>query len=256
MSTHDEAGICGSACQSQCVTQESPDLTDFALFSAVTPQDAEALRRTTRVLRCVAGTRIFDFGAPVLGFYLVRSGLVKVFRLSPAGQEQVLAVMGKGQVFAEAALFMKGYPASAECVEDAELLFVERVALLAQLAHDPEMALRMLGGMASKLSKLVHLVDDLTLRDARGRICRYLLVLADESSEGGSRSTAREEQPDVVRLPVSQTLLARLLGLTGETLSRTLKSLRDDGLVQPVSKGRLRLCNPEALRAVVGEVQF
>lgn len=216
------------------------DIRQFALFSQVSEADASLLDATTRTLHMEAGATVFDQGDRVRAIYLVRSGMVKIYRLSPAGQEQVLAVMGRGQVFAEAALFMKGYPASAQCIEDTELLAVERDALLRQLAHDPELALRMLAGMSTKLRQLVSMVDDLTLQDARGRICRYLLGLSADG-EGN------------IRLPVTQTLLARLLGLTGETLSRTLKTLKDEGILETGGRRELRVLRREALEASVGE---
>jgi CRP/FNR family transcriptional regulator len=217
-----------------------PDLRHVALFTGVSPSDLEIVERATRIEHFPPGARIFDMGDPVRGFYLVRQGMVKIFRGSPSGQEQVLAVMSRGQTFAEAALFMKRLPASAESVDEVEVLFIERDALLDLLGRDPELALRMIAGMASKLRQLVHLVDDLTLRDARGRICRYILGLTDEGD-------------DTVKLPVRQALLARLLGVTGETLSRTLKALKDEGAVELLGRGQIRILDRGQLERAVGD---
>ena len=188
------------------------ELGRFSLFAALGPDDARLLADAVHVQRFAGGASVFQEGDVVRGFYLVRAGRVKIHKISPSGNEQVLTVCGPGMIFAEAALFrMPTYPASAEALEDSELLFVEKAVLLESVRRDPEVALRMLVGMAERLQSMVRLVEDLTLRDARSRTARYILGLAD----------ATQEAPHRVRLPVSQVLLARMLGLTNETLSRT-----------------------------------
>lgn len=216
------------------------DIRSYSLFSGLTPHDAEILQRHCQSLRFAAGSRIFEEGEPARTFYLVHSGLVKIYKLNPKGQEQVLAVISKGNTFAEAVVFMgTTYPASAECLEDSELISVEREAILQILAHDPELSLRMMAGMALKLRRLVGMVEDLTLRDARGRLARYLSGLKQESGR--------------VRLPTQQIVLARLLGLTGETLSRTMKVLRDEGILGAHKGREIEILNPDELRRAAGE---
>lgn len=162
---------------------------------------------------------------------------MKVFKLSPTGTEQVLTLAGAGQTFAEAALFQGGgYPAFAEAVQDTDLLFVEREAFVQQIRRDPDLALRIVGGLAVKLRRMVHLVEDLSLRDARGRVARYLLTQLEPGSE-------------VVRLQASQAVLARLLGLATETFCRTLRTLKTEGVL---GEG-LRVLDLPALRAAAGE---
>lgn len=219
------------------------NITNFPLFAGLSTSDAELLQNRSTSVQYGAGHRIFDEGEPARGFYLIHTGQVKIFKLSPRGSEQILAVLGPGQTFAEAAAFLgKGYPASAECLEDSDLIFIEREAIRVLMAKDPDLALRMMAGMALKLRRLVSLVEDLTLRDARGRLCRYLLGLAPTSAAECT-----------VKLPTQQTVLARLLGLTQETLSRTLKSLREEGLIESMGGGRLALRDLSGLRAVVGD---
>lgn len=221
--------------------QATFSLRKFPLFSGLSPEDAEAFQRQCVPVSYRAGVRIFDEGEPARGFYLVLSGQVKIFKLSPRGQEQILAVIGPGGTFAEAAAFLgRGYPASTECLEDSELVFVEREPVRQLLVKDPDMALRMMAGMALKLRSLVAMVEDLTLRDARGRLARYLLGLAP----------ANELQPQI-KLPTQQTVLARLLGLTQETLSRTLKGLKEEGLV--IAAGRSLTLDVPGLRGVLGD---
>ena len=223
-------------------------LKDFALFSGLSQEDAIALETSTNIRRHPAGTVIFEQGQPAIGFYLVLAGAVKIYKLSPKGQEQILTMVGPGGSFAEAAVFLgKGYPASAECLQESQLIFVERAVLLRLLQHDSELALRMMAGMALKLRQLVSLVEDLTLRDARGRLCRYLLTLSN--SHNGDPSTE-------INLPTSQVVLAHLLGLTSETLSRTLRVLKDEGVIDTSRGGRIEVHSLEELRLAAGEAEL
>lgn len=220
------------------------DLRQFALFAQLADADLQSLRGVVHLRRLDAGARVFTQDDEARGFFLVLEGVVKVFKLSPSGQEQVLHVTGKGQSFAEAAVFQGNrYPANADCLEDSVLLFVERTGLLEQIRSRPDLALCMLAGVSMKHHHLVRLVEDLTLRDARGRVCRYLLGLLP----------AQDQVVDstLVRLPVSQALLARLLGLTGETLSRVLHTLAKQGLIESLGRGQMRVCDLAALREAV-----
>lgn len=220
------------------------DITLFPLFSGLSRADAEILQLKCIPVHYRAGVRIFDEGEPARGFYLVQSGQIKIFKLSPRGQEQILAVIGPGGTFAEAAAFVgRGYPASSETLEDSELIFIEREAIRQLLSKDPDLGLRMMASMALKLRRLVGMVEDLTLRDARGRLARYLLGLAPPGAEASCQ----------VKLPTQQTVLARLLGLTQETLSRTLKGLRDEGLIASPSNGRGLTLDLIGLQAIVGD---
>lgn len=219
------------------------DVRELNLFSSLSEEDAVRLGSTAQLRSFRACSRLFDAGEPVRGFYHICKGKVKVFRLSPEGNEQVLGVFRPGQTFAEAAVFQGGgYPASAECLEDCELLFLEREALRKLVSQEPDFALRMLGAVAGKLRRMVTLVDTLTLQDVRGRLCRYLLGLLSEQSS---------EQYQI-QLPISQTLLARMLGITGETLSRGLKSLVQQGVLGSAQRGRIVVADVAKLRELGG----
>ncbi|MBI3924315.1 MAG: Crp/Fnr family transcriptional regulator [Armatimonadetes bacterium] len=213
-------------------------LRRFPLFAGLSREDEVKLAQEVLQKTYPAGARLFEVGEPVHGFYLIRRGAVKVFRISPEGKEQILSVFQPGQSFAEAAVFQGGgYPASAECLADSTLLYVSRDMLLRQIRTDPDFALRVIAGLSMKLRRMVQMVEDLTLRDARGRLCRYLLGLAPEGATS----------PVVVELPVQQTLISRLLGITQETLSRTVKSLVQEGAIETSRRGKIVIHDMSAL---------
>ncbi len=221
-----------------------PDISlrDFPLFSQLGEAELQQLESQVQPRDYTARQRIFEMGDPALGIYLVKNGKVKVFRVSPEGAEQVLGVFQGGEEFALAAVFHGGrYPASAETLEASQLFFLEREVLLRLIAQNPELALHMMGTLAKKLQGLVSMVDSLALRDARGRLARYL----------SHRLPA--QPPLVVELPMSKTLLSQHLGIKMETLSRTFRGLADEGVLGSTERGRIEVIDRDQLYRAAGD---
>ncbi|MFA5505631.1 MAG: Crp/Fnr family transcriptional regulator [Vulcanimicrobiota bacterium] len=218
----------------------------FPLFANLSDCDVESLMADLQ-LRVYAGRqRIFDMGEPARGLYFLDSGKVKVFRVSREGTEQILGVFETGGEFALAAAFNGGgYPASAETLEPSKIYFLDREALLRQIQDKPELALRLLSSMSKKMHGLVSLIDSLSLRDARGRLSRYLAGLLPPESE---------ETP-TLELPMSKTLLSHLLGLKMETLSRTFRALVNEGVLGTVDRGKIQVLDRATLVYIAGDEQ-
>ena len=210
------------------------------LFSGLEAEDLESLLAIARERRHARRARVFAEGEEAQGFYVVVSGRVKLYKLSPEGKEQILHLTGPGQAFAEAALFAGGgYPATAECLSAARLLFFPRGAFLALLGTRPQLALNIIAGLSWRLREFVRLIEELALQSASARVAKYLL---DEALRTG----AGHEPGAVVELAVSKGQLAARLGTAGETLSRTLAKLRDRGALR-VEGRRITLLDPDAL---------
>lgn len=217
-------------------------LREFPLFSQLGEAELRQLEYQLQPRSYAARQRIFEMGDPALGIYLVKEGKVKVFRVSPNGAEQVLGVFQRGDEFAQAAVFHGGrYPASAETLEASRLYFLEREVLLRMISQDPELALRMMGTLAKKLQGLVSMVDSLALRDARGRLARYLA------------RRLPTQPPLVVELPMSKTLLSQYLGIKMETLSRTFRGLADEGVLGSTERGRIEIIDRNQLYIAAGD---
>ena len=98
----------------------------------------------------------------------------------------------------------------------------------------------MMTGITLWARRLVTLIEDIALRDAAGRVARFLLELAE------SKSAAE----GVIKLPGLKRHVASHLNLTSETFSRTLRRLIDTGLIAEIDASRLRLLHPKKLRQV------
>ncbi len=190
------------------------------IFSALDDQAVEQVLRQCHTIRRAAGMILFASGEPAERFFLILAGKVKLYQLSPRGDQQILHLYGPGMTFAEAAVLSgMAYPAFAEVVEEAELLAVGRTEIRRSVEANPDLALGMLAGMSAKLREFNRLIEDLSLKDVPARLAGLLLRLADQ---------ARSDRFD---LPQTKRELAGQIGTIPETLSRALAKLKSAGLI-------------------------
>jgi CRP/FNR family transcriptional regulator len=164
--------------------------------------------------------------------------MVRVLKIGPSGKEHVLHMVGPGFTFGEvAAIGNFPCPANAEAIADTTCALIPSEPFRKALTEDHQLCLEMITGLSMWVRQLVTLLEDLVLRDAAGRVARYLLQ-SESDAEGA------------VRLPSLKRHVASHLNLTSETFSRTLSRLVEAGLVVELDGGRVQLRDPEALRAV------
>lgn len=172
-------------------------------------------------VRAVArGEVLFVQGDPALSCYVVLGGWVKLYRLTPGGEEAVITVFTRGQSFAEAAAFLEGrYPVSAEAVTDCRLLVVGSRHLLQMIRGNPEVAVALLASTSAHMHELVRQIEQLKAHTGVERVAEFLLSLCT-SSMGTC----------AIELPYDKTLIAGRLGMQPESLSRAFARLREVGV--------------------------
>src|SRR5438876_4177341 len=122
------------------------------LFANLTEAELQALTARTSRKRFQKSEQLFAEGDPCAGLFLVAMGRIRIFKLSPSGREQVLAVEGPGSSFAELPVFDGGvYPASASALEDTEVLFISRKDFQSYCREHPDVALKVLAVVGSRL---------------------------------------------------------------------------------------------------------
>lgn len=166
------------------------------------------------------GHVLFERGDPADHFYAVLDGWVKLCRRAADGQEVVLGIFARGEVFAEAAMFMGGrFPASAEVVSDSRLLTLRRESVLARLHEDAHLSMGMLASTSRHLKLLVEQIEQIKGRPGVKRVGDFILRLCTE-----------DEGSAVVGLPYEKALIAARLGMKPESFSRALARLRRIGV--------------------------
>ncbi len=213
-------------------------LRSAALFRALAPRWIGELAAIAVARSYPRGTIVFRQGEACPGIFVVVAGSVRVFKSSAQGKDHVLHLAGPRTTFAEVAV-LGGFPcpATAEAVEDTTCLLLPSRDVAALLAAHHELCLQLLSGMAAWVRHLASLLEDVVLRDAGGRLARYLLDRAGPSGAAG------------FTLPMLKKDLASHLNLTSETLSRTLRRFVDAGLLA-VDGQRVQVLDGPGLRAL------
>jgi CRP/FNR family transcriptional regulator, dissimilatory nitrate respiration regulator len=217
----------------------SARLCEIPLFSELSDGDLDILGQCCTETSAPKGAMLFHEGDHYYGFFIVVTGSVKVYKLTPDGRESMLHIIRPINTLAEIPMFLgAGYPAHAEALEDSRLVCVYKEGFLRMLRTHPDLALKMLAGLSRRLKTLGERIEKLTVLDVKTRLARYIL---DEA-----RAQGRTEAPVSILLPTSKTLLAAQLGTIVETLSRTFRKLEDEGLIR-VEGRRIILPDPDEL---------
>ena len=195
-------------------------LRRIPLFSGLEGPDLHELLASCQAIRMAAGSQVFSPDDDADRFYVILSGKVKIYQLSPKGDEQILHLYGPGNTFGEAAMWAgTTYPAHAETLAKTTLLAVTRTALQELTARKPEMALAMIAGMSRKLQEFTRLIEQLSLKEVPARLAGVLLNLLDDT------------RGDTILLHQTKRELASQIGTIPETLSRALARLKKDRLI-------------------------
>ena len=184
---------------------------------------------------------IFQEGDASVGIYIVADGLVKLTRYSDEGRETILHLAEPFTIIAEGAVFLGRYPATAVAIEKSTLVLVRKERVQELIDRHPPFQRRFFDSMAQWLKLLVDKIDQLTLNDATARVARYLLDLKWRN-QPQDRSPGRE-----VRLPIKKGELAKMLNMNQATLSRTLRYLQDENVIE-VQGRKFKLRDLDLLR--------
>jgi CRP/FNR family transcriptional regulator len=206
------------------------------LFKGLPENQLKEIEQIAVNKRFNKGELIFSEGDDGIGFFLVASGLIKIFKVSSEGKEQILHIFGPGEPFGEVPVFSgQQFPASAEAITETRLLFFSRTAFVNLISYNPSLALNMLAVLSLRLRQFTVQIENLSLKEVPGRLAAYLIYVADE--QGGA---------DSISLNISKGQLASLLGTIPETLSRIFTRMSNQNLIE-VKDRTIRLLDRERL---------
>jgi CRP-like cAMP-binding protein len=224
-------------------TDVARELRRAYLFADMSEPHLQTLIQGMHDVHLEAGHSLFRHGQPANRFYFLREGLVKLFRLSPEGDEKIIELMRPGETFAEAVMFMGNvgrYPVSAEAVNESRLYAFEQKALLGLLEDSIDATYGLLGSMSRRLHMLVNQIESLTLQNATYRLVAFLLEEIPRDVKASPE----------VQLTTPKGVIASRLAIQPETLSRILAKLRQGGLIE-VQGNHITVRDVQALRNLV-----
>jgi CRP-like cAMP-binding protein len=219
------------------------------LFSGLEEEDLKRIRTIALPKQVVKKGILFSEGEEAKGFYVILSGKVKLFKISPEGKEQTLHIVSAPDAFAEAALFLEGkYPAFAEALSDSQLLFFPRREFIQLIERNPQLSINMIVSLSLFLKRFASLIEELSLKEVSARIAKYVI---DLSTRGAKEGKDLKE----VELDLSKTQLALKLGTISETLSRTLGKMKAKRIID-VQKNRILILNRGALEELASGMKL
>ncbi|MBM3104523.1 Crp/Fnr family transcriptional regulator [Pseudomonas sp. P66] len=198
-------------------------LRSHHLFEPLNDEQLDDLMASSQLLSVDKGEPLFRQGEPAEGFYFVIAGAVKIYRLTPDGQEKVFEVIGPRQTFAEAMMLMDtpNYVASAEAIAPSQLYRLSNSTYLRLLQSNSRLTFALLGKLCVRLHQRVNEIETLSLKNATHRVVRYLLT------------QMMQVQPVETQfeLPMAKQLIAGHLSIQPETFSRIIRRLIDEKVI-------------------------
>jgi CRP/FNR family transcriptional regulator, cyclic AMP receptor protein len=211
------------------------------LFEGLDEDNARVLRRQMTEVHLNRGEHLFLEGQDGDRLYVVLDGKLKLTRAAADGRENLLSVLGPGEMFGELSLFdPRPRTSSASAVTDATLAALTHEALKPWLRERPEVSLHMLQALARRLRRANDLNADLVFTDVPGRVAKNLLDLADRFGE---------QEPDGLHVhhDLTQEELAQLVGASRETVNKALADFAARGWLQ-ISARSVLILDSERLR--------
>ena len=206
------------------------------LFSRLTDLQLQRVYRHAKIIQLEDGQLLFAQGETVRYFYLVLQGKIKLYRMSPDGQEKIIEIVPAGEVFAEALMFMDqpNYPVSSAALSATVVVGIDARDFKAMLWDSVDTCLLLLGDMSFRLRKLVHEIDTLTLHSGTCRVASYLLQHAPDDQQ-------------CFDLDIAKSVIAARLSIKPETFSRIIKNLREQGIIS-IEGNKITIHNRKALQ--------
>lgn len=200
-------------------------LQKINLFNAIPPEQMEELDRITRMAAVKKRETIYLPGDPSRQVYLLKSGRVKIARISEEGREVTLALLEPGEIFGELEI-LDDSPRDtlAEALDDSQLCVIQRETFLTLIRSRPELAFRLTKLIGFRMRQIESRVEDLVFRDVPSRLAHLLFQL--------SKDYGRETpQGILLRIKITHQEIANLIGSIRETVSAVLGDFKKEGLI-------------------------
>jgi CRP-like cAMP-binding protein len=220
---------------------EVEHLKSLPYFSGLGSEELEAVRQLVFERSAERGELILLEDEPTQMVYFVVTGVVKAFKTSAAGKEQILSILRPGDSFNDPSVFDGGpNPVSAIAMSPVRLYGISKADMETLLREHPGIALNIIKVLAGKVRHFVSLVEDLSFRHVTGRVAKLLLEYA-------AASPGEEEKEKGPRPRLTQQDMAAMVGTAREVVGRSLRALEEEGAIK-MERHRIAIVNKEALK--------
>ena len=203
--------------------QEEEVVRRAPLFTALDEAAAISLRASMDTVKIAKGSILFKEGDDGEHLYVIIDGKLKLGTSSGDGRENLLSILGPGEMFGELSLFDPGPRTStATAVTDAKLLSLSHERVIPWLKQNPEVSLQLLTRLSQRLRRTNEAVGDLVFSDVPGRVAKALIDLGDRFGKTSPEGL-------LVNHDLTQEELAQLVGASRETVNKALADFAGRG---------------------------
>jgi len=211
-------------------------LSKSQLFGGLCETHLKEVRGVTIEKHVNKGEIIFLDGDEGNGFYLVIKGVVKVYKMSPEGKEQILHIVKTGETIGAVPVFSgTSFPANAQAIAESVLLYFPKEEFIGLITNNPALTMNILAILSMRLREFTVQVENLSLKEIPSRLAAYLLYQSQEQGGG-----------EHITLDIKKSQISNLLGTGPESLSRAMGAMKEQKMIE-VDGSNIRLLDREAL---------
>ncbi len=204
------------------MTNISGYISQIFLFDSLSQDNLDYIADFCTMKSAKKSDHLFLEGDIASAFYYIVNGRFKIYKVSAGGLEHILEILEDGSLIAEAAIFdRETYPAYCQALEESVLIKIPKDKFIEMIIRQPDLSLKILNAYSKRLRYFVSQIVKLSMQDVKSRFARYLL----EKSE-------KTDNKFICNLNISKKELASLLGTIPETLSRVLRLLKEEGIIE------------------------
>ena len=202
-------------------------LKTFPLFQGLSDDTLAMVSRSAMMRRIPRGQSVVHAGERSDFVYLVLTGNLKVVVSDEAGREVILTILGQGELFGEMGMFGE-QPRSATVVAvmPSDLVMIAKNDFRTIMQGNFEVAWRIMANLADRLRNADRKIESLALMDVYGRVARLLLEMSEEVNGDA-----------VVVRKITKQDIAKMIGASREMVSRVMKDLAAQGLIEETGAG-------------------
>jgi CRP/FNR family transcriptional regulator, cyclic AMP receptor protein len=202
-------------------------LRKIVIFKDLSPKSLQLIEKRVVIIELKKGERIISEDEEARGVFFVHSGAVKLTKEDENGNEIIVCVKQKGDIFAEACLFTRNieyYPAKATMLENGKLFFLDKQELEKDIAEHPELAMQMISYMSEALRDMTSQLRDTALLDVYAKTVRTLERMGRKFNHDGKRWG--------IEIPLTVQEFATIVGTTRESVSRVFSKLKKEDMIE------------------------
>jgi len=207
-------------------------------FSGLSSSEYDSIKQHFYEKKVSKGEILLFEGDAADTLFFVIEGVVKVFKTSADGKEQILQIIRPGESFNDVPVFGgESNLASAEAMGNVVTCAIKKSDMEVIIREYPRVAANVIQILSQRVTQLVSLVEDLSFRNVTGRVAKVLLEYAGNGSDEKPRLTQQE--------------MAAMIGTAREMVGRSLKTLEEEGTIR-MERNRVIITNQETLMALAG----